>query len=272
MPRHNNFTNQEKRDMITIYCQQNLNGRAAQREYLRRFPNRLQPSKCLYQNLYRNLGESGSFHPKRDNIGRPKIITPDVEDEILVRVVNDPQTSSRRLSAATGISKTSVLKILHQDNYHPFHFIPVQNLLPRDIPLRYQFARDIRNKQNIDHTFVDRILFTDEATFTRRGIFNLRNNHFWDVENPHVTRERHFQHEFKINVWCGVIGEHFVGPYELPQRLNGNNYLHFLQNEFIDMLDDLPLNLRHNILFMQDAAPAHFLQPYSTELLEHPFP
>ncbi|KAJ8956900.1 hypothetical protein NQ318_014318, partial [Aromia moschata] len=28
------------------------------------------------------------------------------------------------------------------------------------------------------------ILFTDEATFTRRGVFNWRNNHLWDSENP----------------------------------------------------------------------------------------
>lgn len=258
MPRHNNYSNSDMRDMVNIYCQLNYNGRAAQREYLRKFPNRLQPDRRLFQNLFRNLGESSSFRPKRVNLGRPKIITPDQEDEILVRIADDPQVSTRRLCAATGISKTSILKILHAEKYHPFHFTPVQNLLPADLPLRYQFASDIRNRQNIDHSFVNRILFTDEAAFTRRGIFNLRNNHFWEVENPHIKRERHFQHEFKINVWCGIIGDHFLGPHELPRNLNGNNYLHFLQDDFIDMLDALPLNLRQNMLFMQDGAPPHF--------------
>jgi hypothetical protein len=257
------------RDMTVVYCQQNFNGRAAQREYCRRFPNRLQPGKRLFQNLFRNLGESGSFRPKRDNLGRPKMITPDQEDEILIRIADDPQTSSRRLAAATGINKTSILKTLHEEKYHPYHFTPVQNLLPVDLPSRYQFASDIRNKQNTDYTFVNRILFTDEATFTRRGIFNLRNKHCWEVQNPHVTRERHFQHEFKINVWCGIIGNHFLGPYELPGNLNGTSYLNFLENSFVDLLDALPLNLRQNMWFMQDGAPPHFTHQVRTYLNQH---
>lgn len=266
MPRHNNFSNTEMRDMVTIYCQQYFNGRAATREYFRRYPNRLQPNHQTFQNLFRNLGESGSFRPKRDNLGRPRIITPDQEDEIMVRVADDPQVSTRRLSSALRISKTSVLKRLHLDKYHPYHFTPVQNLLPADLPLRYQFASDIRNRQNLDPTFINRILFTDEATFTRRGIFNLRNNHIWEIENPHVKRERHFQHEFKINVWCGIIGDHFLGPYEFPHTLNGENYLHFLQNDFINLLEELPLNLRQNMWIMQDGAPPHYTREVRTYL------
>ncbi|KAJ8947185.1 hypothetical protein NQ318_015531 [Aromia moschata] len=40
--------------------------------------------------------------------------------------------------------------------------------------------------ENLD--FLNKILFTDEATFTRRAVFNWRINH----------------HEF-VNIWCGVI-------------------------------------------------------------------
>ena len=45
--------------------------------------------------MFRNVCESGSFHPKRDNLGQPKIITPDQEEEILVRIADDPQVSTR---------------------------------------------------------------------------------------------------------------------------------------------------------------------------------
>ncbi|KAJ8935867.1 hypothetical protein NQ318_019451 [Aromia moschata] len=48
--------------------------------------------------------------------------------------------------------------------------------------------------------FLNKILFTDEDTFTRRGVFNWRDNDLCNCENPHA---RHFQHEFKENIWCG---------------------------------------------------------------------
>lgn len=75
------------------------------------------------------------------------------------------------------------------------------------------------------------------------GIFILRNNHIREIENPHVKRERHFLHEFKINVRCGIIGDNYLGLYEFPHTLTGENYLHFLQNDLIDV-EELPLNLR----------------------------
>src|SRR3978361_2105044 len=43
----------------------------------------------------------------------------------------------------------------------------------------------------------------------------------------------------------------------MPRRLNGQNYLHFLQHTLPDLLDDIPLLLRQNMWFMQDGAPAH---------------
>ncbi|EZA52677.1 hypothetical protein X777_07058 [Ooceraea biroi] len=39
------------------------------------------------------------------------------------------------------------------------------------------------------------ILWTDEATFTRRGIFNSHNSHVWAHNNPHTTRQRNFQQQ-----------------------------------------------------------------------------
>lgn len=62
----------------------------------------------------------------------------------MVRIEDDSQVSTRRLSVGLEISKTSILKRLHLEKYHPYHFTPVQNLLPADLPLRYQFASAIR--------------------------------------------------------------------------------------------------------------------------------
>jgi len=65
--------------------------------------------------------------------------------------------------------------------------------------------------------------------FTRDGVNNTRNSHLWDRDNPHGTVESNYQHLFAVNVWCGVIGDHLIGPYILPQRLTGDIYANYLQ-------------------------------------------
>lgn len=257
MPRHNNFSNSEMRDMVRVYVQENCCGRRARRTYLRLYPNRALPNHQTFKNIYDRLGESGEFRPK-SHIGRPKRITADQEDEILVRIAEDPELSTRRLSAITGVSKSSIFRILHKEDLRPFHFIPVQNLLPRDLPARVEFSQFLQNKQTINRNFIENVLFTDEATFTRRGVFNWRNSHYWDVENQHTPRESHFQQEFKINVWCGIRGDQLLGPYELPPNLNGASYLNFLQTELYDEMNTWPRNIRQNLWFMQDGAPPHY--------------
>lgn len=43
----------------------------------------------------------------------------------------------------------------------------------------------------------------------------------------------------------------FQGP------VRGHSYLNFLENNLPDLLGDLPLNVRRNMWFQQDGAPAH---------------
>lgn len=101
------------------------------------------------------------------------------------------------------------------------------------------------------------MLFTDEATFTREGVFNTRNNHIWSDENPHSVRERSFQRQFSVNVWAGLINGHLIGPHFLPQRLNGEMYLNFLNNDLFNLLEDVPLATRANMWYLHDGAPCH---------------
>ncbi|CAG9840654.1 unnamed protein product [Diabrotica balteata] len=65
-------------------------------------------------------------------------------------------------------------------------------------------------------------MFTDEATFTRREVFNWRNSDYWEEENPHAIKARHFQHEFKLNIWCGIIGDQLLGPMDYDLEDPGN--------------------------------------------------
>ena len=55
------FSNIEYRDMLLIYGFANGNARAAVREYGIRFPNRRQPNRKTFVQVFRRLGETGSF-------------------------------------------------------------------------------------------------------------------------------------------------------------------------------------------------------------------
>ncbi|XP_066157166.1 uncharacterized protein [Euwallacea fornicatus] len=274
MTRHNNYSNVEMRDMACVYAQENYNGRQACQRYFEMYPNRQQPNFKTVKRIYDRLGEIGSFQHRKKTVGRPRMITPEQEEEILEDVVDNPEISTRRraLAARAGVSQKSVVRIFHEEKLYPYHFTPVQNLCEVDLQARLQFCNFFRMCQcNVPLGYAygfpllyrkgSLVLFTDEATFTRRGVINHRNKHAWDTENPHLTTERHFQHEFKINVWCRIIDNYFVGPYVLPPKLNGPLYLEFLQNELGNLLDDVPLNLRQVMFFMQDGAPAHFSRP-----------
>jgi hypothetical protein len=106
--------------------------------------------------------------------------------------------------------------------------------------------------------FVSSVLFTDEAAFTRNGIITFHNNHVWAEENPQAVVQSRHQQQFSINVWTGIIGDVLVDSHVLPQRLTGNSYRHFLENDLPTLLEDLPLAIRAHMWFMHDGAPPHF--------------
>lgn len=139
---------------------------------------------------------------------------------------------------------------------HPFHFQRVQDLMPQDFPARVQFCRWILGHRNK----LSKILWSDEANFSRCKVFNSHNTHLWADENPRGVRRTNFQNRFSINLWAGIIGNQLIGPIELPNNLNSQRYLDFLQNRLPELLEDIPLETRVGMYFQHDGAPAHFGQ------------
>lgn len=50
----------------------------------------------------------------------------------------------------------------------------------------------------------------------------------WSDLDPHETVEVYKQHQFSLNVWVGIVGNHLLGPYMLPRGLNAEAYFEFL--------------------------------------------
>lgn len=93
------------------------------------------------------------------------------------------------------------------------------------------------------------MLFTDEAAFSRDGVFNFRNRHVWAFDNPHEIAVCHHQHEFSVNVWSGILNNHVIGIYILPFRLTSPSYLVFLKDVLPERFENIPLANLQDIWF-----------------------
>lgn len=254
-----NFDYSEQVDMLLVYGFCECNGRQSVRVYRERFPDRIVPNHQTFANIVRRLRENGSFKKRSFDSGRQRTTrTVETEEQILNRVEDDPKASTRHLGLQVAVPKSIVHDVLKEQLLYPYHVQKVQDLLPIDPESRLTFCHFIQNQVAENPNFNRNILFTDEASFTRSGITNLHNEHVYSDENPHATKVTHYQHEFRVNMWAGIINNFLIGPIVIPNNLNGNSYLIFLQETLPILLDDLPLNLLRDMWFMHDGAPPHF--------------
>lgn len=253
------YSIEEYVDMHFVYGECGGNARAAARRYAERFPGRRQPYRETFSAVDRRLRETGSVLPKNQEIGRgrdPDMVN--IEEHIINRVEEDPSASTREIAREVGVSHWTVWRTLRESLLYPYHLQRVQSLSPNDFIPRQNFCRWIVNSNNETPGFLSSILMTDECCFTRDGILNFHNTHRWADANPHAIYETHFQQRFSLNIWAGIIGNQMIGPYVLPERLNGDNYFHFLETHLPLLLEDVPLDIRRRMYFMHDGAPAHF--------------
>ncbi|KAJ8912097.1 hypothetical protein NQ315_012846, partial [Exocentrus adspersus] len=149
------------------------------------------------------------------------------QNRILRAFDNNPRLSSRRAAHQLQISKSQILRTLRNNHKHAYHLQPVHHLHPGDPEQRVRFCQWLLNSTQENPDFLRKILWTDESTFTRRGITNYHNIHIWAGENPREIRPRSFQTEFSVNVWLGIFHDNVCGPHFLPPRSPDLNPLDF---------------------------------------------
>jgi hypothetical protein len=72
-------------------------------------------------------------------------------------------------------------------------------------------------------------------------------------------------------VWCGVIGNHLIGPYIFLQLLTGDIYANVQQDEVPALLENVPPQTRRQMYYQHDVAPPDFSQVVRLHL-NHKFP
>ena len=211
--------------LVYGFCDGSAN--KAVEEYRRRYPERRIPSRSVFTRVHQTLRDNGCLPSvavqSERQMGR-KIHT---RENILEMVQRSPRLSTRRLASRIGVSHMQVWRTLREDNLYPYHDQRVQHLEPGNHAQRMDLCHWVKAHREL----LGVILFTDEASFTRDGINNLRNVHTWSHHNPHATSVTHFQRRFSVNVWCGVLGNRLIGPFVFDNNLTGNTYEAFLRHE-----------------------------------------
>ena len=253
------YTYEEKADMHLIYGAADGNARLAVRMYQEKFPTRQIPERRMFTRIHTRLRETGSFDTRRLDAGRPNHRNRHHNDMVIRHFEEQPTTSTRSAAKSLGLpNHLTVWRTLKDNRLHPFHFQKVQGLLEQDCAPRIQFCRWVLEKQLADEKFLENVLFTDEAYFTRDGLFNTHNFHIWQRQNPHAIHQNKHQYRFSVNVWAGIVHNQLIGPYILPSPLTGNVYKTFLKDVLSELLEDVPLNIRRMMWYQHDGVPAHF--------------
>ncbi|GBN27395.1 hypothetical protein AVEN_58356-1 [Araneus ventricosus] len=109
-----------------------------------------------------------------------------------------------------------------------------------------------------EHDFLNRVTFSDEATF---HVSNKMNKHNCS-ENPHTVQgvERNSP---KINVWCALSRDTVMGPFLFVETsVTANIYLNMLKIYAIPQMQ----HLQPNVIFQPLLTGARIFEHFSIQL------
>lgn len=256
------YTHNEKVDMLLIYGECQKNSRIARELYGARYPERVLPDKKMFPRLERLLRNNTDVFSKKGTPVPGRALNEDSVAAVIEYFEANPRNSIRQASRELNITYSTIQRILKINGYHDYKLHNLEKLSVFHKERRMNFIAQITEVIYIlDHRIFAHILWTDESRFVSNGKPNRKNEHYWANENPHFVNEIENQGHFGINVWCGMVGRHLVGPYFFENILDGRRYLQFLQEELPGLLEDIPLQLRLNLWYHHDGAPPHRVRP-----------
>lgn len=261
----------ERVEMVKLYFQNNSCARVTARLFNNAHPDK-SVSDVYVGKLLQKFSATGSVCNKKHQPQRP-VRNEDVEVAILGHIALDPTTSTRRLSEASGVSRTSAMRILKSHKYFPYKIRLVHELNDDDPDRRLQFCEEMSQRLIDNPDLLFNICFSDECTFYLNGAVNRHNCRYWDDSNPHLMQEVHTQHPQKLNVWCGIFGNTIIGPIFIPGNLTGEMYENMLEEiilpQLIEIAENYPNHNVDTIHFQQDGAPPHYVAPVRQFLDTH---
>lgn len=263
----------ERVEIVKLYFQNNSCARLTARLFNESHPDK-NVSDVYVGKVVQKFVDTGSVCNVKHQPQKP-IRNEAVEVAVLGHVEMDHSQSTRQLAEASGVSRSSIIRILKAYKFHPYKIKLVQELNEDDPDRRLQFCEVMSQRLIEDPQLLFNICFSDECTFYLNGAVNRHNCRYWNDSNPHLFREVHTQYPQKINVWSGILGNHIIGPLFIPGNLTGEVYLNMLEDTIdpliTQIIEDDQNHTADRLHFQQDGAPPHYVAPVR-QFLDDRFP
>lgn len=145
----------------------------------------------------------------------PQSLVPFVQFFIIIHVRPCKEVHEKNVHQQN-LNHIPVWQILKDQQLYPYN-----TLLPGDLPLRIGFCSWLREKIIVIQNFLNRVLFKDEACFSRLIIFNSLYNH---VCSDDAIIKNNTQQELSVNIRIEIISEQLIGSHFLTLRLSNEEY------------------------------------------------
>ena len=209
--------------------------------------------------LIKRFEETGSVQDASRS-GRPRVSEEDV-DIIQNSVTEIQQTtpmgtaSISQISRATDMPESTVRKVLREYlHYYPYRVRKLHELKECDHDRRLRFANWFLERNSEDPTFIEKIVWSDEAHFTVDGTVYTHQCIVWSPFNTHASVTTKLYPE-RVTVWCGFSSEFIIGPFFFEENVTSDRYLKMIKEFLIPQLKQK--RAFSKAYFQQDGATPH---------------
>ena len=189
---------------------------------------------------------------KQKSSGRP--LTAEDDERVRASFLHSPKKSTATAAKELSMLKTKVWSVLHKRLvFKPYCIQMVQQLSGEDHRCQLDFCLQLQDLMSSDDHFLEKLHFSDEATFHISGAVNRRTVRIWGSEYPHACVE-HQHGSPKVNVFCAISSQKVYVPFFFAEEtVTGMTYLDMLQLWLMSQLQNIP-----TFIFQQGGSAAHF--------------
>jgi len=173
----------------------------------------------------------GDVHKERS--GRPWTATTlATSAAVLQQFTRSPQKSVKQCSHETGVSRSSVQRILKSAKWKMYIPRLLHAMNEDDTDRRLEYCEWFESMMRDGEAFAGKVVWSDEAQFKQSGTVNRHNCVYWSSENLHIHLEKHINLP-GLTVWCVLSSRGLIGPFFFEGTVTGALYLNMLQTSIL---------------------------------------